>query len=74
MKDVVPAPRVTVLLAAKAIAKTWGELTAKGRRAGKTISTADGLIAASAISHGLHVMTENVKDFEATGARIINPY
>ena len=56
------------------IAKTWGELTAKGRRAGKTISTADGLIAASAISHGLHVMTENVKDFEATGARIINPY
>ena len=25
MKDVVPAPRVTVLLAAKAIAKTWGE-------------------------------------------------
>jgi toxin FitB len=57
-----------------AVAKTWGELTAKCKRAGKIISAADGLIAASAICHGFHVMTENVKDFEPTGALIINPY
>jgi len=56
------------------IAKIWGELTAKCRRAGKMISAADGLIAASAICHGLHVMTENIKDFEPTGAMLINPY
>ena len=56
------------------IAKIWGELTARCRRAGKNISTADGLIAASAICHGFHLMTENIKDFEPTGAMVINPY
>ncbi len=54
--------------------KTWGELAAKCKRAGKIISMADGLIAASAICHGFHVMTENLKDFEPTGAMVINPY
>ncbi len=56
------------------IAKTWGELTAKCKRAGKILSAADGLIAASAICHGFHVMTENVKDFQPTGVMVINPY
>jgi len=55
-------------------AKTWGELTAKCKRKGKVISAADGLIAASAITHGLHVMTGNIKDFEPTGAMVVNPY
>jgi predicted nucleic acid-binding protein len=56
------------------IAKTWGEIAAKCKRKGKIISTSDGLIAASAICNGLHVMTENVKDFEPTGVMVINPY
>lgn len=56
------------------IAKTLGEITAKCKRQGKTIPIADGLISASAICHGLHVMTENTKDFEPTGAMVINPY
>jgi len=56
------------------ITKTWGELVAKCKRVGKSVSMADGLIAASAICHGLHVMTENIKDFESTGAMVINPY
>ena len=34
----------------------------------------DGLIAATALRHGLHVVTRNVKDFEETGALIINPW
>ena len=55
-------------------AKTWGEITAKCKRSGMTLAAADGLIAASAICHGFHVMTENVKDFEPTGAMVINPY
>ncbi len=56
------------------VAKTWGELTAKGKKAGKTIPIADGLIAATALSQGFHVVTENVKDFEPTGVQVINPY
>ena len=55
------------------IARTWGEITARAQRQGRTVHTADGLIAATALSHGLHVMTRNTADFEPTGALIINP-
>jgi predicted nucleic acid-binding protein len=34
----------------------------------------DALIAASALIHGLTVVTRNVKDFEGTGAIIVNPW
>lgn len=52
----------------------WGEVTAKSERRGKSIPSVDGLIAATALRHGLHLMTRNVTDFEATGAMLINPW
>ena len=54
-------------------AKVWGELAARARKKGLMVHAADGLIAATALRHGLHVMTRNEADFQATGARIINP-
>jgi hypothetical protein len=33
----------------------------------------DGLIAATAKQHGLHLMTRNIADFKATGVMLINP-
>lgn len=54
--------------------RTWGEITARARRRGKTVPSTDGLIAATALRHGLHVMTRNVADFDETGALIINPW
>jgi len=55
-------------------ARIWGELTAAAQERGKTIGAADGLIAATGIRHGLHVMTRNVSDFSETGAMVINPW
>jgi predicted nucleic acid-binding protein len=55
-------------------AKLWGELTARARKKGIVIPTTDGLLAATALRHGLHVMTRNVSDFQASGARILNPW
>lgn len=55
-------------------AHIWGELTATAQRDGKIISASDGLIAATARRHGLHVMTRNVADFEPTGVMLINPW
>ncbi|WP_437207073.1 type II toxin-antitoxin system VapC family toxin [Planctomicrobium sp. SH664] len=52
----------------------WGEITAKAERKGKTVPSVDGLIAATALRHGLHLMTRNVADFEATGVLLINPW
>jgi toxin FitB len=55
-------------------AEIWGQLTASGKRGGMTIPTADGLIAATAIRYGLHVVTRNTHHFEAAGAMLVNPW
>jgi predicted nucleic acid-binding protein len=56
------------------IAHRWGELTARSKLAGKVIPPTDGLIAATALHHGLSVMTRNVRDFSETGVTVINPW
>lgn len=56
------------------IAHIWGELTANAQKNGKQIPIADGLIAATALAHGLHIMTRNVSDFEHTGVLLLNPW
>ena len=55
-------------------ARLWGEATAAAMRCGVVVGAADGLIAATALRHGLAVMTRNVRDFEHTGARTVNPW
>jgi predicted nucleic acid-binding protein len=35
---------------------------------------ADGLIAATALEHGLTLVTRNTKDFELLGLTILNPW
>lgn len=54
--------------------RIWGEVTAKAQRAGKVVAAGDGLIAATAIRYGLHVMTRNVDDFLPTDVLLINPW
>ena len=55
-------------------AKLWGELTARAQKKGVAIPATDGLLAATALRHGLHVMTRNTKHFEASGALVIDPW
>lgn len=55
-------------------AQIWGELTAAAQKKGRSVPAIDGLIAATAIRHGLHVATRNVKDFDSTGAMLVNPW
>lgn len=54
--------------------RLWGELTAAAQKAGRTVPAVDGLIAATALRHGLHVMTRNTADFAAAGVMLINPW
>lgn len=56
------------------IAQLWGELTARVGRGGRILHTADGLIAATALHHGMRLLTRNIADFEQTGVLIINPW
>ena len=52
----------------------WGELTAAAQKAGRVVDATDGLIAATALRHGLRVMTRNTADFEPTGVLLLNPW
>lgn len=52
----------------------WGEVAAQCEKMGQTIPAIDGLIAATALRHGLHLMTRNVAHFEPTGVMLINPW
>ena len=56
------------------IARLCGQIRARTRRAGIQIDLADGLIAATAIHHGMAVMTRNARHFAPTGVEVINPW
>jgi predicted nucleic acid-binding protein len=50
-------------------ARRWGRLSANLGH-----SDADLLIAATALEHGLTVVTRNVRDFAPTGVTVLNPF
>jgi len=52
----------------------WGEITGRARTQGITLPVVDGLIAATALRHGLHLMTRNTADFATSGVLLINPW
>ena len=50
-------------------ARRWGALSASLGN-----DSADLMIAATALEHGLTVVTRNVSDFEPTGTAVIDPF
>ena len=56
------------------VAERWGRLHASLQSQGVTLAVIDGLIAATAIQNGLHLVTRNEKDFGRTGVTVINPW
>lgn len=53
----------------RAVAEAWGRLSAK-----RSASMADTLMAATAVVHGLILVTRNVKDVAWTGVPWLNPF
>ncbi len=48
--------------------------TVRPEFAGRNLSIDDALIAATALIHGLTMVTRNVKGFEGTGAIMVDPW
>ena len=52
----------------------WAKLLAEMRSAGTAMPVKDSLIAASALAHGLTVVTRNVTDFRKAKVNVLNPF
>jgi len=63
-----------VLPVTSAVADRWGVLDGQCQLRGTPLNTVDGMIAATAIEHGLTVVTRNVKDFSGLGVDLFNPW
>ena len=63
-----------VLSVDEPVALAWGDLMGDAKRRGRGMSSMDGLIAATAMAHGLILATRNVKDFEGFGMDLIDPW
>jgi predicted nucleic acid-binding protein len=63
-----------ILVIDYAVADRWGLLAAEAKREGKALSAIDGLLAATALQHGLTIVSRNVNDFASTNAPILNPW
>ncbi len=57
-----------------AVADRWGLLAAESRRAGRGLSTIDGLLAATALHHNLTIVSRNTADFAFTRVPVFNPW
>lgn len=53
------------------VADRWGRLMASAKR---PIPAVDSLLAATALHHGLTMVTRNEKDFADLGVQVINPW
>jgi len=53
------------------VSERWGFLSAKLNR---PLPAIDSLIAATALTHNLKLVTRNIKDFDVPGLEVINPF
>ena len=58
-----------ILLVTHSVAERWGSMSLDER-----LPDTDGLMAATALVHGLTMVTRNTKDFRRSGASILNPW
>ena len=56
------------------VSTKWGQIQGKAEQVGKPMPIIDGLIAATALSHDLIVVTRNTEDMEQSGVTLINPW
>ena len=56
------------------VAMTWGQLVGRLQQDGMSPPVIDSQIAATALHHGMTLVTRNVRDMRATGVEVFNPF
>src|SRR5262245_15481116 len=57
-----------------AISRRWAALVVDLKRKGDAVPLLDGMIAATALQHGLTIATRNTRDFKKTGVKTLTPF
>ena len=55
-----------------AVGRRWAELVVDVKDRGLTLHILNEMIAATALAHGLTVVTRNVRDFQKTGVKVLD--
>ena len=66
--------RERILPVDTAVASAWADVWAQHKRLGRAVGVIDELIAATALAHGLIVVTRNARHFEASGCDLLVPW
>jgi predicted nucleic acid-binding protein len=56
------------------VAIEWGRISARAELAGRPVPVIDAMLGATAVVHGLSVVTRNSSDIARTGAPIVDPW
>jgi hypothetical protein len=58
----------------QAIAAAWGQIVARGRALGAAPPILDAFLVATAIVHGMTLVTRNLRDVQRFGAAVLDPW
>ena len=58
----------------RTVERTWATITSRAIQSGRTLGYADALIAATAVTHHLTIVTRNTEDFVAVTKHLVNPW
>ena len=56
------------------VAVKWGEIQGRAEAGGETLPVVDSLLAATALTHDLSIVTRNTSDIERSSAQVLNPW
>ncbi len=69
MQAVIRGLGARLLIVERTVAEVWGTLSVK-----RTLPLVDGLLAATALTHDLTLVTRNTRDIADCGVRLLNPF